>query len=47
VINKLDFNAKDLTSNAIDFYFFKEAEINGIFILIENDTFVKSFQIRE
>lgn len=37
MINKLDFNAKNLTSNAGIFLLFEEAKNNGIFEMIEND----------
>ena len=37
MINKLDFNAKNLTSNAGIFLLLEEAKNNGIFNLIENN----------
>jgi hypothetical protein len=37
MINKLDFNAKNLTSNAGIFLLLEDAKNNGIFDLIEND----------
>ena len=37
MINKLDFNAKNLTSNAGIFLLLEEAKNNGIFEMIEND----------
>ena len=37
MINKLDFNAKNLTSNAGIFLLLEEAKNNGIFDMIEND----------
>ncbi len=37
MINKLDFNAKNLTTNAGIFLLLEEAKNNGIFDLIEND----------
>ncbi len=36
MINKLDFNAKNLTSNAGIFLLLEEAKNNGIFDLIKN-----------
>ncbi len=37
MINKVDFKAKNLTSNAGLFLLFESAKNNGIFELIEND----------
>jgi hypothetical protein len=37
VINKIDFSAKNITSNAGIFLLFESAKANGIFGLIEND----------
>lgn len=37
MINKLNFNAKKLTSNAGIFLLLEEAKNNGIFDMIEND----------
>ncbi len=37
MVNKLDFNAKNLTSNAGTYLLLEEAKNNGIFDLIEND----------
>jgi hypothetical protein len=37
MINKIDFNAKKLTSNAGLFLLLENAKSNGIFDLIEND----------
>lgn len=37
MINKIDFNAKNLTSNAGIFLLFEHAKNNGIFDIIEKD----------
>ena len=37
MVNKIDFKAKNLTSNAGIFLLFENAKRNGIFELIEND----------